>query len=72
MLEARATLSYGSESWAMRRTDDTRLISTETLFMKTAEYALLGGKEKEEIMTNYGFTNNIIHRTIQKKLERTR
>jgi hypothetical protein len=35
---ARPVLSYGSEAWTIRRTDERRLISAEMCFLRTAGY----------------------------------
>jgi hypothetical protein len=47
------TLAYGSEKWAIRRTDESRLISTDTCFMRTEGYTLSDHKQRNR--RNYKF-----------------
>jgi hypothetical protein len=45
-------LSYGSEAWTVRRTDEIRLISTEMCFLRrTAGYTGWDHKRNEDILT---------------------
>jgi hypothetical protein len=47
---ARPVLSYGSEAWTIRRTDERRLISAEMRFlMRTAGYTRWDHKRNEDI-----------------------
>jgi hypothetical protein len=49
---ARPVLSYGSEAWTVRRTDERRLISTEMRFLRrTAGYTRWGHRRYEDILT---------------------
>jgi hypothetical protein len=49
---ARPVLSYGSETWAIRRTDERRLISAEMIFLRrTAGYTRWVQKRSEDILT---------------------
>jgi hypothetical protein len=48
---ARPVLSYGSEAWTVRRTDDRRLISAEIRFPRTAGYTRWDHKRNEDILT---------------------
>jgi hypothetical protein len=49
---ARLVLSYGSEAWTMRRTDEKRLISAEMFFLgRTAGYTRWDHKRNEDILT---------------------
>jgi hypothetical protein len=68
---ARPVLSYGSETWTVRRTDERRLISAEMrLLRKTAGYTLWDNKSNEDILTIKNLTDNIIHKSVQEKLVR--
>jgi hypothetical protein len=44
-------LSYRSEAWTIRRTDDRRLISAEMRFLRTAGYTHWDHKINEDILT---------------------
>jgi hypothetical protein len=45
-------LSYGSEAWTIRRTDEKRLISAEMrLLRRTAGYSRWDHKRNEDILT---------------------
>jgi hypothetical protein len=49
---ARPILSYGSEAWTLRRTDERRLISTEMRFLRRAAgYTRWDHKINEDILT---------------------
>jgi hypothetical protein len=49
---ARPVLSYGSEAWIIRRTDERRLISAEKRFMRrTAGHTRWDHKRNEDILT---------------------
>jgi hypothetical protein len=49
---ARPVLSYGSEAWTIRRTDERRLISAEMSFLRrTAGYTRRDHKRNEDILT---------------------
>jgi hypothetical protein len=49
---ARPVLSYGSEAWTIRRTDEKRLILAEMLFLRrTAGYTRWDLKRNEDILT---------------------
>jgi hypothetical protein len=49
---ARPVLSYGSEAWTIRRTDERKLISAEMRFlMRTAGYTRWDHKRNEDILT---------------------
>jgi hypothetical protein len=49
---ARPVLSYGSEAWTVRRTDEKRLISAEMRFLRTtAGYTRWDHKRNEDILT---------------------
>jgi hypothetical protein len=49
---ARPALSYGSEAWIVRRTDERRLISAEMRFLRrTAGYTRWDHKRNEDILT---------------------
>jgi hypothetical protein len=49
---ARSALSYGSEAWIVRRTDERRLISAEMRFLRrTAGYTHWDHKRNEDILT---------------------
>jgi hypothetical protein len=49
---ARPVLSYGSEAWTIRRTDERRLISAEMCFLgRTAGYSRWDHKRNEDILT---------------------
>jgi hypothetical protein len=48
---ARPVLSYESEAWTIRRTEERRLISAEIRFLRTAEYTHWDHKRNEEILT---------------------
>jgi hypothetical protein len=49
---ARPVLSYGSEAWTIRRTDEKRLISAEMRFLRrTAGYTRWDHKRNEGILT---------------------
>jgi hypothetical protein len=49
---ARTVLSYGSEAWTIRRTDERILISAEMHFlMRTAGYTRWDHKRNEDILT---------------------
>jgi hypothetical protein len=49
---ARPVLSYGSEAWTVRRTDERRLISAEMRFLRrTAGYTGWYHKRNEDILT---------------------
>jgi hypothetical protein len=49
---ARLVLSYGSEAWTVRRTDERRLISAEMCFLRsTAGYTCWDHKRNEDILT---------------------
>jgi hypothetical protein len=49
---ARLVLSYGSVAWTIRRTDERRLISAETHFLRrTAGYTRWDHKRNEDILT---------------------
>jgi hypothetical protein len=49
---ARPVLSYGSEVWTIRRTDERRLISAEMRFLRrTAGYTRWDHKRNEDILT---------------------
>jgi hypothetical protein len=49
---SRPVLSYGSEAWTIRRTDERRLISAEMCFMRrTAGYTRWDHKGNEDILT---------------------
>jgi hypothetical protein len=46
----RPVLSYGSEAWTIRRTDERRLISAEMCFLRrTAGYSRWDHKSNEDI-----------------------
>jgi hypothetical protein len=50
---ARPVLSYGSEAWAIRRTDERRLISAEMSFLRrTAGYTIWDHKGTEDVLTD--------------------
>jgi hypothetical protein len=48
---ARPVLSYGSEAWTIRRTDEKRLISAEMRFLRTAGCIRWDHKRNEDILT---------------------
>jgi hypothetical protein len=48
---ARPVLSYGSEAWTIKRTDERRLISAEMRFLRTAGYTRWDHKINEDILT---------------------
>jgi hypothetical protein len=49
---ARLVLSYGSEAWTIRRTDERRLISAEMHFLRrTTGYTSWDHKSNEDILT---------------------
>jgi hypothetical protein len=49
---ARPVLSYGSEAWTIRRTDEKRLISAEMRFLRrTAGYTRWDHQRNEDILT---------------------
>jgi hypothetical protein len=49
---ARPVLSYGSEAWTIRRTDERRLISAEMCFLRrTTGYIRWDHKRNEDILT---------------------
>jgi hypothetical protein len=49
---ARPVLSYGSETWTIRRTDDRRLISAEMCSLRrTAGYTRWDHRRNEDILT---------------------
>jgi hypothetical protein len=49
---ARPVLSYGSEAWTIRRTDERRSISAEMRFLRrTAGYTRWDHKRNEDILT---------------------
>jgi hypothetical protein len=49
---ARPVLSYGSEAWTIRRTDERRLMSAEMCFLRrTAGYTRWDHKRNEDILT---------------------
>jgi hypothetical protein len=68
---ARPVLSYGSEAWTIR-TDERRLISAEMRFLRrTAGYNRWDHKRNEDTFNRItNLTDNRIHISVQKKLER--
>jgi hypothetical protein len=65
---ARSVLSYGSEAWRVRRTDEKRLISAEMRFLRrTAGYTRWDHKRNEDILTELQIsqiTDNRIHMSV--------
>jgi hypothetical protein len=69
---ARPVLSYGSEAWTIRRTDERRLISAEMHFLRrTAGYTHWDHKRNENILTELQISQirEFIYQ-YRKKLER--